>query len=1341
MLNKNFSRRTLFTGFAGATTLLSSLLLPRVEGLADTFSLVPIGVETALADEDDSAGARVMVVSRTQVGVVAYDMTDPTCKTPLPGAHVKLTSRSKGGLSVEGTADYEGKIIFDVLDMAEDPDAEMLTFNGSLEVTCDGYRDVYIPLTRVVAHAGVVAPTYPLDDRPYLRSLTMNEWDVQYTEATFLTSKFNQEEHEIEAEVKLPKADRVADATLTVTDAGGSEHTMSGEVSAQDDNTVNLRFVGRFLRYSDSICIGENCTAKVGFRLASDLATTYTTDLHVSTKPVPLEDERAGDALVVPAMVPGNFANPIVLPKSFIRPFGGASLSIWTPKLPIIYDFSALGYGMFGIDFSATWKYKTDDDGNAGWQRVPRGSVTEQWKALKESREKVIENFLTADAVPVKENGIPCFTNELTKQFTINAHAQGYGALEYDWGKGAWCGSRNGLSAVVGADINWCWTWQMSLMGFPFYFQINPYGRLYGAARRGLYMEKFFEPEFTDDHITLGFDFTVGIGLTAGLGVSGLTTASATGAGYLSFLLNIGEDDPDARLRFVIGGGASVVITLQAGIFKASFPLYKEDWPQIFDTKYDLLAATNDDGAIDLSSAEGQQLLSGVLQERLGELGLSNGMNLEAGELPSFADLKAHARIVTNEELLGSREFEATRSLKASDAPVSVVNEKPFVDPDSEGEFGPTVVVPKGTLMAGLGDSAEASLAASADDYLPEYTYVGKKNLFAAAAPGINGIVDDRRGGVIPSVDNAIFTDVNSNPNMRLLSVQPLGRTALFRLASVDVGGGRARTRVVYHLLENGAWSEPHIVNFDPQVEGVARDDLYDYEFDVAQAEGKDGVSYICLVITSGTLPDGDDTPFEAGIQARYVSLVSLYDSYAAVDPLRTDPTMTCALKGANEKYTLMNPRIEGFTDKFSVGGSNNFCIMGTYQARRLDAEEGISRQGAGVAFFARLEWDSAYTQRVFRVDYNTFATGSKTADDYRTFPVKIDDEDYSWAAGSVANDRRMTFAGVRDGSLEIGKVEALYKDNDSSKFQNFRSSTGFVSYGNWGDQPRVCCLYPWGDDGEMLFTALAKDEKDNEVCGLYHMSFDAAGSGDFNVDKISGEDGSAAHFVADGGRQFLFYAQNKEGKTGQTFNDDGSVDPDGDVIESRHYIMAVADVDGTFTKPFVFCEVPHNIDGLVATLVDGEYVSFLANSITDIDKSLADIYDVRVPLLKCLTPVTFLMADAFAYSGEDCAFKVYARNDGNLVAKAFTCTLFDADTDEYVDEARVVLDDAIVPGDVRACDVSFAIPEDWHNAKNVYVKFSEVDAIVPTSLGDANVSEYHRPIDECPTLGFSTMA
>lgn len=1336
MLDKSFSRRTLFTG---ATTLLGSLFLPRVEGTEDVFSLVPIGAESALADEDDSAGARVMVVSRTEVGVVAYDMTDPKNKVPLPGAHVKLTSRSRSGLFVEGDADFEGKIIFDILDLAEDPDADMLAFNGSIEVTCDGYRDVYIPLTRVFAHAGVVAPTYPLSDAPYVRTLTMNDWDVQYTEAVFMTARFNQEDHEICAELKLPKADRVADATLVVTDTDGATHTLAGEISPTDDNTVNLRFVGKFLRSSDDICINEGYTAKVDFRLASNLATTYTTDLHVSTKSVPIDEERKGDALVVPGMAPGGFIKPIVLPKSFIRPFGGASLTIWQPKLPIIYDFSELGYGMLGIDLDATWKPREDDGGEAGWERVPRGSITQQWKARGEAKDKAIENFLAAEAIPIKEDGVPCFTSKVATSLTIAAHAQAYAAMEYDWDKHNWSG---GLSAVVGAELNYLVTWQMSLMGFPFYFQLNPYGRLYGAARRGLFMEKFFEPEFTDDHITFGFNLTLGLGLTAGVGVAGCTSASVTGSGYLSFLLNIGVDDPDARMRFVIGGGASVVITLQMGIFKATFPLYKDDWPQIYDSKYDaLMAGADENGEIDLSSAEGQELLGEVLKDRLGELGLGNGVNLEPGQLPTFAELKACAKIVTNAELLGSSEFELKRALNAGAAPVSVVNETAFLDPDAEGELGPTLVVPKGALAAGLGDSAEANLSAGADDYLPEYSYVGKKNLFAAAAPGVSGVCDDRRGGVIPSIDNLAFSNVNSNPNMRLLNVQPTDRKALFRIASVDVGGGHARTRVVYHLFENGSWSEPHIVNFDPQVEGVARDDLYDYEFDVAQAEGKDGVSYICLVITSGTLPNGDDTPLEQGIKARYVSLVSLYDSYAATDPLRCDPTMTCALKGATDRYTLMNPRIEGFTDKFAIGGSNNFCVMGTYQARVLDADEGIARIGSAVAFFARLEWDSTYSQRVFRVDYNIFARTYKVGDDYRTFPIKIEDDDYKWAAGSVANDRRMTYASVRDGSLTIGKVDALYKDHDSSKFQNLVSTTEFVSYGNFQDQPRVCRIYPWSDDGEMLFTALATDEDGNDVCGLYHMSFNGSGGGDYSVEKVGEDNGAAADFVADGGRKFLFYVQNKEGKTGQTYNDDGSVDPDGDICESHHYIMAVANVDGAFTRPFVFAELPHHVDNLVSTLVDGEYVAFLASSITSIDKSLADIYDVRVPILKCLTPVTLLMADSFAYCGEPCAFTVYARNDGNLVCKGFTCTLFNADTDEYVDEARVELDEAILPGDVRACSVSFAIPEDWHDEKNVYVKFSDIDAVVPTGLSADAVSEYHRPADECPTFGVKTEA
>ena len=50
-----------------------------------------------------------------------------------------------------------------------------------------GYRDVEIPLARILGGTAITAPTRPLSDgQPYFRKLTFDEWDIQYAEATFM---------------------------------------------------------------------------------------------------------------------------------------------------------------------------------------------------------------------------------------------------------------------------------------------------------------------------------------------------------------------------------------------------------------------------------------------------------------------------------------------------------------------------------------------------------------------------------------------------------------------------------------------------------------------------------------------------------------------------------------------------------------------------------------------------------------------------------------------------------------------------------------------------------------------------------------------------------------------------------------------------------------------------------------------------------------------------------------------------------------------------------------------------------------------------------------------------
>ena len=165
-------------------------------------------------------------------------------------------------------------------------------------------------------------------------------------------------------------------------------------------------------------------------------------------------------------------------------------------------------------------------------------------------------------------------------------------------------------------------------------------------------------------------------------------------------------------------------------------------------------------------------------------------------------------------------------------------------------------------------------------------------------APGVVGL--GAYGGIRPSTDIPLIADGNGNPvdvfgdpHVKVLDIKYIytqnkkhivrETKAMFRLATVDVGGGRIRTRVVISRLTgdvfaNGASSM--VIEFISDTENanyVNHATLYDYDFDVAKfhknelfrsmlavqddyASGLFEYDVLDFVILSGVRADGDDT-------------------------------------------------------------------------------------------------------------------------------------------------------------------------------------------------------------------------------------------------------------------------------------------------------------------------------------------------------------------------------------------------------------------------------------------------------------------------------------------------
>ncbi len=206
----------------GGSVMAAGLLLPKIPGTLGSF-LVPFQPDTACAAESPTFS--IMVVGRKQMGIAVGDMStfDPQTKTikAISGAKVTLHS-FYNDREVSGTTDETGKMVLNIDGLCSDHPAEVeepvdsegkqldYRFFGSLTVTREGYRDVVIPYARFKSLSAFIAPSRVLKEgEPYLRQLSFDRWDIQYTKADFISSSLNNESHDFAAEVWVPANKKV----------------------------------------------------------------------------------------------------------------------------------------------------------------------------------------------------------------------------------------------------------------------------------------------------------------------------------------------------------------------------------------------------------------------------------------------------------------------------------------------------------------------------------------------------------------------------------------------------------------------------------------------------------------------------------------------------------------------------------------------------------------------------------------------------------------------------------------------------------------------------------------------------------------------------------------------------------------------------------------------------------------------------------------------------------------------------------------------------------------------------------------------------------------------------
>lgn len=1266
---EGISRRAFLLGGA---VMAGSLFLPKIPGTSNGF-LLPFSPEEAWADELNGAAGHIMVVGRKQIGIAVGDMgtfnaEDQTLR-PISGSTVTIRSYYNGG-EVTGVTDESGRVVFDISGLAEkvspdsaeaeDSNGKKLEycFNGSITVTREGYRDTYIPLLRFRSVSALIAPTRVFKEgEPYLRQLSFDRWDLQYSKASFIASSDNNETHAFVADVWVPAGKTVKFRLYCAAEKEDGK-TEAKEIEsatfrgAGDGGFRSVRVEGKFLcpDYSNEaipvdskVCVSLECDGSTA---------TIVSGMEVNEPP--FVDDTDGEISITPEThVTGEEGLSIAtLPESGLpAPLAGSSFSIWKPSFErVMFDFSPLGYIMFGLKIGSL---NMANDGGVldadSWKHQPKQNAKQQFERIcKEQQEAIsaVGKMYEPDSETGKKK---LFSHECSREITLKGGFQMYAQMKYDWGSDEWSGD---LNAVIGAGIDASWTIQMVVVVVPVYitFELGAQvsaGLKFAMRSHGSGLAKIVNNAiYNTDESGASVALTISVGLTLGVGVAGVLCAYIRGAGYITCTVMYQASSESGDPRFRLGVGLEATLGVQILLFSWNGTIWSQDWPGLYDSK-----------------ASGRNAVAA--------LSSGGGMPLDSNGIPQFTSeaLAKEMRIVTDKELGKSAEFKADSQVMTLSADGE---ENTFVEPIDLGDGNLMWDVP---AMGGADEDGVSPLAAEDEHFV----YLGNSNtgvqLPHSSKPlqgsvGISGVSDDAFGGIKPEVDKCIFRNVFSDPRTKIID------STMFRIATVTYGN-ETRTRVVYTDLGDNSWNNPHVVEFDPVfsagAEPVRRADMYDYDFAITSLNGLFGY-YLYLMVISGTRPQGDSTSFAEANSKTVVSVVRLYNSGFKDDYWRCDRAVAWSPKVSESRIASFScPCIVSYADQIHFDRETNSCVIGACLVRSAPKGSPDKLLSDGAARYLLSFHIDHRGKDEFKVVTNHSGISKLAyggAAKLVMGPVAFESEpqygNYDRA------DRHVHLGIVNSHGAFIEQIKVAF-DNSSG---NSKTAISLSCVAGMKDNLDVQRLYPTGTDREFYAvrtdgSLFAESVKAGVETGyrrdgrLYLLKANGDGSVGYTPITPVGACIPSELSVSKDGR-YLFYVVNKEGKSSRGFTDAGEVGPKkDDDADSSYRVMALARVGNLFTQPFTLAVLDHPLDYIASMVSLGSTATLIGSEITDPKNSIADIHDIRIPLVAVATPLSVATEGPFAFAGEDTVFDVEVRNDGNTILTGATFSLYEVATKE----------------------------------------------------------------------------
>lgn len=1335
----SFSRRSfVLGGLMGATSLFLN-------------PLWHVGDRFAYAVESDNPEFKVFVVSSKEIGVAVVDVTDGQNK-PLPGAKITLTKHSDESKTLSGTSDEDGNVVFNVESFADAVDVGegeiVYRFDGRVDIEKTGYRRVTINRIRCDGGSGAKVPTRLTTDQNfvYFKSISFNDWDIQYSRNSFLLIKSKATKHKLSGEIEAPQKSSASISLVGKDNASGNETTVKSFNVSLANGVGSFSDSDHYLDGDYSVCLKKETTYYLDVKFSETEKYRFETGL--SAIDPPIYNVLSGGTSFTPALQSTSSAPLVVLSDPIPKPLQG-TLSIWRPTFPLLFYVTPLGFAMLGVS-TVDMEIGSSSPLTAGsWEKESSQSVKQQINSITKNWQKQTDTISRLRSIRRRRGKFAAY--EFSKKISASVGFQAYLLSTFNFAAdGKWTGTANLLAQ---ASFSVSLTWTFVIGGVPLFVTLTPsldallaYSVGISAPTKDPTNVKF-DPSTHNVSVT----FTIGVAIEFGLGISGVASLSARAAGYFTIYEGLYEmEGYRAGMplpRCILSAGFDAEIILQLLLFKWTGKIWSISWPRIYDdwASYDPAFTAGEPQTLETTEPLGLHLG----KDESGKAYWSHSEAVGDGGL-SIEDFLAEAVITTEDDLAQTAEISARQK---NGVTASVVT---FQEPRSIGD---------GLYVAEMNSYGPAN---SFDEF--EYEFIGDdEDVSFSVTAGVAGVGE--RGGVKPTIDSRISRNIFSNPLQKTVLFH--STPYMFRIVSVKYTIGnqtmqRTRLSAQRYNADTGKWERPKVINIPFNVADIARTDTFDYDFAViAQSESLSNPyvpNGIHVLLVSGTRPKGDASTLTE-VATNQIMTWLILDEY-----LQTTASYTWVDNiNADGKYHYPStPHLVPLPVSDGSTTSTRFIAAAFLNRSGDNPEDLLTNKAAASADLVLLSG--------MKVIRGTSIPVNPACYDLTLSPLTgtLNEKDKTVNISFVIASRS------KDDGVRIATASATAPIDFAS---DPTKETIEVSYkNNIDDRKDIINLQVWPNHTAFLTV--------NDGV-LYSSTFDPkVEHGELTTRQVGPTSLKVSTFLVSQNGDVLFFVENQDGIGGQNFEDDPNNPTP--VKVSLHRVHASILVNDLFSESFPLAEVSHPLDSMAAVNGGGSY-TFLSTYITDASVGAADMYYIDVPVVALATPLGFDAVYQFVEQGEiDAPFELKLRNDGNVILKGCTVDLRDAETGEVVDSrdlsfalenlcasvwnpelvedpdpdlaafvelkqqnyppeclaavsraangphllADPASNNALLPGKTAVYRIEFSIPKDWHGTKKVYLQPRDYryDTIVTATDAEVEVLHYTVPYNELIT-------